>query len=595
MDGISLDSLLHIFSHLGGRDLSRVGFASPRLLPHSRDLALWSMLVRAEALGEELLARRAAQEQAPAASADWRALQRAYRRARAVAMLENPAWRRLCGGDGDVLPADGAPLAQEGHASALVDNRYWVVIGGYGDRGIDNGVSTLDTWLIDGGNESGRGFTTARVLTASIPPVYGHTACAIGPRSVAVVGGVQFGGYSGDVVHTHFLRLSEDCSNAEWEAGPPCQASRAYCSLSVVTRSRPARARGRTPALAAGSRFLVAFGGMHEGGASNTLEFLDLGTFVGAGASAAAATGAAAMEEEEEKEMSPWFSPPVSGAPPPPRFGHSSHWHAPSGNLLVVGGSTGGDLLRDGEDHYADHVHLLHLNTMCWTSTRVISPGAASIAGRCHCACAWGDADTATILVFGGSRHVTAATGTITLRFGAAGLVAASASAGGGGGAFRDDTTATCERFDVRRGGEGDIVGRVRTGGAGRPGRRLSMIGVRAGGLFLVHGGWRGGNLGDTFALQLDVTDAPAVGDDDDEEEEEDELDDEDESRGQQLIRLPNGMIIRMGDAQRVMGQQLFQRMMYQYQQAMGGGEGEEEEEEEEEEEVEEEEDDGME
>jgi hypothetical protein len=120
------------------------------------------------------------------------------------------------------------------------------------------------------------------------------------------------------------------------------------------------------------------------------------------------------------------------------------------------------------------------------------------------------------------------------------------------------------------------------------------MIGVRAGGLFLVHGGWRGGNLGDTFALQLDVTDAPAVGDDDDEEEEEDELDDEDESRGQQLIRLPNGMIIRMGDAQRVMGQQLFQRMMYQYQQAMGGGEGEEEEEEEEEE-VEEEEDDGME
>jgi hypothetical protein len=39
------------------------------------------------------------------------------------------------------------------------------------------------------------------------PPIYGHAACAVGPRRLAVFGGCTMGGYAGEVNELYFVDL----------------------------------------------------------------------------------------------------------------------------------------------------------------------------------------------------------------------------------------------------------------------------------------------------------------------------------------------------------------------------------------------------
>ena len=587
MNTTSSDVSKHIFSFLCGRDLVLVGQTAKRHLRGSRTPALWLKLVREEPFGASCIA--SAEDGIEPATFGWRRLQLMYASATAASALRSPVWAR-CRAAGATAPRSSVdnfgPGAQEGHTSALLDDRYWITIGGYGERGIANDVGWLDTRVIENPDYATSfdeiavpplAGQTATFSECSLQdgrqhyptPVYGHTACSVAARCIAMVGGVRFGGYRGDVNELHYLHFDSDCylhvegpGHLRWAVGPPLETSRAYCSLSVVTSSAAAAGEGR-------GRFLVAFGGLHRGSACNSLEFLSLASLDEGGVSdededededegarpraSGGGSGSRRRSSRSPRRRTPaaeaaWHTPATSGAPPPPRFGHTAHWHAHSSTLFVVGGSTGSDLLRDGSDHYASSLHLLAVNALRWSTVPVEGDAAPRLAGRCHAACAWGDVESATILVFGGSRRVTNALGVLRVDLRAA---------------RRDRSVApavTCERLDMRyvektqrelsfdyryilrescsqfdslpltsltilhdslRRGTSDadieanaaacVVGRVSAGrgradaASTRPGARLSHTGVLAGRNFLVYGGWNRSNLGDTYALHLDA------------------------------------------------------------------------------------------
>ena len=547
---VSADVSEYIFSFLDGPDLVRVGRAAKRHLRGSRVPALWLKLVRAEPFGASCIAT-AVDDGIMPVTHGWRRLQEIYASASAANTLRSPVWTRCRATEVAPAPRPGTdhfgPGAQEGHTSALLNDRYWITIGGYGNRGIENDVAWLDTRVIENRDnttsfdeiavQQQQTFSPC-VLQSDVQqqyptPVYGHTACAVSPRCVAMVGGVRYGGYRGDVNELHYLHFDPEADghvkgpgHLRWAAGPPCETSRAYCSLSVVEK------RGH-------GRFLVAFGGLNDGSACDSLEFLSLANIEEEGAvdedededaSAGASPSSGGGRSSRRSSRSPrrrddalppqtvaWHTPVTSGVTPPPRFGHTSHWHAHSSTLFVVGGSTGSDLLRDGRDYYARSLHLLDANSLRWSSVAVEGDAAPSLAGRCHAACAWGNADSASILVFGGSRAVTGALGVIRVDTRTRRASVLDGSVG---------PEVTCERLDMRlrRGtneaaiacdAAGCVVGRVSTGrgravaASTRPSARLSHTGVLAGRNFLVHGGWNGQNLGDTYALRLDALPVP--------------------------------------------------------------------------------------
>ncbi len=137
----------------------------------------------------------------------------------------------------------------EGHAAALLDDRWMVVVGGFGMRGVENEVTVLDTWqrheegaaASQGGSASADwwplrhqgqrpyvrpsvepcpGLQQPPTLYPSFPshhitphkkktqpPVYGHAACAVGPRRLAVFGGCTMGGYAGETNELWFVDI----------------------------------------------------------------------------------------------------------------------------------------------------------------------------------------------------------------------------------------------------------------------------------------------------------------------------------------------------------------------------------------------------
>lgn len=147
-----------------------------------------------------------------------------------------------------------AVRAMEGHAATLLEDRWMVMVGGFGTRGVENEVYMLDTWALEAGEEGEaasaawwrlaeqgqRPNVRTCVWTARLgrkrrsrqgrmplfsrsahsshpslfihtqPPVYGHVACALGPRRLAVFGGCTMGGYAGVTNDLYILDLELD-------------------------------------------------------------------------------------------------------------------------------------------------------------------------------------------------------------------------------------------------------------------------------------------------------------------------------------------------------------------------------------------------
>eukprot|EP01052_Picozoa_sp_SAG31_P001045 SAG31_NODE_34_length_31842_cov_31.677850_1_plen_239_part_00 len=111
---------------------------------------------------------------------------------------------------------------QEGHSACLLDERWMIVVGGFGG-GIINDVTVLDTFRLPHNPMWVRAEMTGRQPRAK----YGHTSTALPDgKTVAVLGGVRYGGYQGDVGDYHMLHFDfeEDAEDsrhlvvhARWE------------------------------------------------------------------------------------------------------------------------------------------------------------------------------------------------------------------------------------------------------------------------------------------------------------------------------------------------------------------------------------------
>ena len=162
----------------------------------------------------------------------------AARQAELVSELSCATWTRL------EFSFGRTPPAQEGHSSVLLDGRWWVVINGFTQGGVDNRAQVCDTWALEQNEPLAWRAVQLHRPSAATPVVprrkYGHTACALGPGHLALLGGVRFGGYSGDVSDCHVLTLSRtDDPTLKSRCGVGAEGvcrqgeccTRGYCSL----------------------------------------------------------------------------------------------------------------------------------------------------------------------------------------------------------------------------------------------------------------------------------------------------------------------------------------------------------------------------
>ena len=403
LTSLSSDDLASCLLMLSAKDLASTCATCNALRTLGRDL-WWTVLKRAHSgLALELLARSVPDD--PHTVLQYTV---AAKRADNLALLRHIGqWHQASPG---TLPA------QEGHSSALLDGRWWVVVCGFTNSGVNNTAFVCDTLAL----ERKEALTWSRLTTDgdSPRPKYGHTACALGPRHLAILGGVRYGGYRGDVSDCHILSLDASGDNptngtAEWQcirAAPDGECtSRAYCSLTLV----PAICCDGSD-MAAGPS-LMAFGGIHEGEAIGALERLRLTPDLRPRVDAAADDASGALADAPPAGAV-WQAVDATGAPPAGRFGHSAHLHERTKRLILVGGSDGSDLLRDGRDFHVDGNHegeggqgdgvfTLQLDTMEWSRLRMVGEAVPplvqlKLAGRCHISILVHD----HILCFGGGE-----------------------------------------------------------------------------------------------------------------------------------------------------------------------------------------------
>jgi hypothetical protein len=221
-------------------------------------------------------------------------------------------------------------------------------------------------------------------------PRYGHsiTACGPGHAWLLVFGGMQQGGYGGERNDVWVLRAAGSVDGAtvyEWFCPPTSRGGggggRSGGSAAAAAGGPAPRPRGYHSACAsADGRRVFIFGGISGGDSCDELAVLDTHTWEwqlpGAGAAAEGADAEA----------------------PCGRFGASATLF--DGGVWLLGGGTGGDLLRAGRD--LSDVWRLDTEALTWArvAPKNAPPYAANL-GRCHSAARVG----AKLLLFGGSAH----------------------------------------------------------------------------------------------------------------------------------------------------------------------------------------------
>jgi hypothetical protein len=222
--------------------------------------------------------------------------------------------------------------------------------------------------------------------------VYGARLCPVGRRTGMVHGGLTSGGYVGERNDTLFVTFDEVEGYAEWTRMPkwgPSEEEEEGGQLAVHQPGgirAPAQRGYHSVTLLGDGRTALVFGGIRDGGPCALGELVDVPT-------------------------GRWRVLAAEGPAPPPRFGHSATLLPDGNRVLLIGGSTGGDLLRSGTD-YAD-AYLLHTAAgpmMRWEAVNVhhAAPGprrAPRNFGREHTATLIGH----KLVLFGGHRYLTRA------------------------------------------------------------------------------------------------------------------------------------------------------------------------------------------
>ena len=298
------------------------------------------------------------------------------------------------------LPCRRSPLPREGSACAVWQNASSVVVvGGWTDRGLSSQgafprygycgcclhalTRTLSIPLLAVSllqlDEHGVLQCSQEMVRRSelFSARYGHsvTACGTSGDEFYIFGGMTAGGYSGELADLGSLQAQYD-----EDAEPFC-----YWAVRQAGAAVWPAARGyHSAAASACGRYLYIFGGIAEG----------------------TACGELAVYDTRERA---WTLPTPQGEAPCARFGHSATVF--DGGMWVIGGSTGGDLLRSGED--LTDVWRLDLGTLTWVHVEPANePPFPANLGRCHSAVLVGD----KIVLFGGSAQTSSRVSVFNLR-----------------------------------------------------------------------------------------------------------------------------------------------------------------------------------
>jgi hypothetical protein len=238
---------------------------------------------------------------------------------------------------------------------------------------------------------------------------YGHslTACGPGHAWLLVFGGMTGGGYTGELNDVWVLRRTTPSPNSATDSTAELEWFRPPVAAGPG-RVAPRRRGYHSAAASPDGRRVFIFGGISASDACDELAVLDTATWT-------------------------WTLPlaaPGPGAAPGARFGCSATVF--EGAMWLLGGGTGGDLLRDGVD--LTDVWRLNigadatadadapppaLTTAAWERVQPgnAPPHAANL-GRCHSAVRVG----AKLVLFGGSKRTSSALSWFdmhTLAFGA--------------------------------------------------------------------------------------------------------------------------------------------------------------------------------
>ena len=265
-----------------------------------------------------------------------------------------------------------SPLPREGSACCVWQSTKSVmVVGGWTDRGLSSQVSLLQLDEHGALQCSQAAVRNSQLFSAR----YGHsvTTCGESGDEFYVFGGMMAGGYSGELADLGFLKAVY-----EEDAEP--------FSFGAVRRLAvwPVARGYHSAAASTCGRYLYIFGGIADGTACGQLAVYDTRDGV-------------------------WTLPTPEGDAPCARFGHSATVY--DGGMWVIGGGTGGDLLRSGED--LTDVWRLDLGTLTWARMEPANdPPFPANLGRCHTAVLVGD----KVVLFGGSAQTSSRVTVFNLR-----------------------------------------------------------------------------------------------------------------------------------------------------------------------------------
>eukprot|EP00041_Stephanoeca_diplocostata_P023104 m.561841 g.561841 ORF g.561841 m.561841 type:complete len:532 (-) comp22217_c1_seq5:628-2223(-) len=436
---LNRDSLFSIFQLVDGKDLCNIRETCTTL----RDVidscpSLWKICARREFLphyqyftGMKGTGRKKSIE--------------LYQHCRNVGLLKHAKWTQM------TKPLQHRPQHQqpgyrsiEGHALCVYQDRYIVCAGGWAAYGLTNDVQIFDTYAAPDNQK----WNAVKTRGSKPPTTYGYSLTTLGDGRILRYGGCASGGYYDSLNCCHILTLSaatDDSSEftGEWTALEPPEGE--------LTDRMCTAYHGAACVDAAGTSVLI-FNGLTEDDANPNVMVLD--TTDGSS-----------------------FLPPQGGSRPNARYGAAVH--VVDNKLWVLGGCSGGDLRRDGEDfkdvHCADLTDLLAMRQLSWIplGDEIVVPDigvgrelASAVVGR-------------KILLHAGS-------GILTHRH-----------------AITHEVTNGVTWFDT----DHLTFGKPRIFGDHAPSATLSAEAVCIGKDVWVYGGWSNHNLhGDVYRLQLDVS-----------------------------------------------------------------------------------------
>jgi len=279
----------------------------------------------------------------PPKAGSWRQL---YKSLHKKHHLKIVAWERV-----KLKSRTRRPSPREGHSFAPYGDGA-VLFGGWTSNGIQNDVSFLSVAEA----EPAWSLVPARQGAPSVPRVrYGHSLTRCGPPGsekpmLIAFGGLASGGYRMPLVDMvvmapapltdeELARMMLGGEGEEKVSGGerPLASSLRFTARDVGGVLPMARGHHAATASQDGSKLYI-FGGLIGGASCNQLAVLDTNTWI-------------------------WDIPTTHGDPPCPRFGSSMAVYG--GELWVLGGGLGGDLVRSGAD-IAD-VYVLNLSTWEWS------------------------------------------------------------------------------------------------------------------------------------------------------------------------------------------------------------------------------------